>query len=75
MLAGFTSTLSDVHVLPGGSPGQAIVGVTSSTSSYVEQDSTGTAVAAGAAGTGQALRLVLVPLDGQWRISDVLPGS
>jgi serine/threonine protein kinase len=75
MLAGFTSTLSDVHVLPGGSPGQAIVGVTSSTSSYVEQDSTGTVVAAGAAGTGQALRLVLVPLDGQWRISDVLPGS
>ena len=56
-------------------PGQAIVGVTSATSPYVEQDSSGAVVAAAAAGTEQALRLVLVSLEGQWRITDVLPGS
>lgn len=75
VLAGFTSTVSDVQVQPGSSAGQTIVGVTSVTSSYVEQDSSGAVVAAGAAGTKQALRLVLVTLDGQWRITDVLPGS
>lgn len=75
VLAGFTSTVSDVRVQPGSSAGQAIVGVTSATSSYVEQDSSGAVVAAGAAGTELALRLVLVTLEGQWRITDVLPGS
>jgi hypothetical protein len=75
VLAGFTSTVSGVQVQPGSSASQAIVGVTSATSSYVEQDSSGAVVAAGAAGTEQALRLVLVTLDGQWRITDVLPGS
>jgi eukaryotic-like serine/threonine-protein kinase len=75
VLAGFTSTVSDVRVQPGSSAGQAIVGVTSATSAYVEQDSSGAVVAAAAAGTEQALRLVLVTLDGQWRITDVLPGS
>lgn len=74
VLAGFTSTVSDVQVQPGGPAGQVIVGVTSATSPYVEQDSSGAAVAAGAAGTKQALRLVLVTLDGHWRITDVLPG-
>jgi serine/threonine protein kinase len=74
VLAGFTSTVSDVQVQPGSSAGQAIVGVTSATSSYVEQDSSGAVVAAAAAGTEQALRLVLVTLDERWRITDVLPG-
>jgi predicted acylesterase/phospholipase RssA len=40
----------------------------------VEQDSSGAVVAAAAAGTEQALRLVLVSLDERWRITDVLPG-
>ncbi len=75
VLAGFTSTVSDVQVQPGSSAGQAIVGITSATSPYVEQDSSGAVVAAGSAGAEQALRLVLVTLDGQWRISDILPGS
>jgi serine/threonine protein kinase len=75
VLAGFTSTVSDVQVQAGSSAGQAIVRVTSATSSYVEQDKSGEVVAAGAAGTEQALRLVLLNLDGRWRITDVLPGS
>jgi serine/threonine protein kinase len=75
ILAGFTSTVSDVRVEPGSSAGQAIVELTSATSSYVEQDSSGAVVAAGAPGSELVLRLVLVTLDGQWRITDVLPGS
>lgn len=75
LLAGFTSTVSDVQVQPGSTSERAIVGLTSATSSYVQQDSSGQVVAAGAPGMEQLLRLVLVRLDGQWRISDVLPGS
>ncbi|MET3719753.1 MULTISPECIES: protein kinase [unclassified Arthrobacter] len=75
LLAGFTSTVSNVQVQPGSSAGRAVVGVTSATSSYVEQDSSGQVVATAAPGAEQALRLVLVAVDGQWRIADVLPGS
>ena len=74
VLAGFTSTVSNVEVQPGGSAERAVVGVTSATSAYVEQDSSGEVVAVGASGAEQHLRLVLVSLEGQWRISDVLPG-
>ena len=74
VLAGFTSTLSNVQIQPGSSAGRAVVGVTSATSSYEEQDPSGAVVAAGAAGEGQELRLVLVPVDGRWRIMDILPG-
>ncbi len=75
VLAGFTSTVSNVQVQPGSSAERAVVGVTSATSSYVQQDSSGEVVAAGAPAAEQVLRLVLVSLDGQWRITDVLPGS
>lgn len=75
LLAGFSSTVSNIEVEQGRSASQAVVGVTSATSSYVEQDSAGQVLAAGAPGTEQVLRLVLVFLDGQWRITDVLPGS
>lgn len=74
VLAGFTSTLSNVQVRPGSSSGRALVGVTSATSSYEEQDRSGTVVAAGNAGEGQELLLVLVPVDGRWRIVEILPG-
>lgn len=74
VLAGFTSTLSNVQIQPGRSAGRAVVGVTSATSPYEEQDLSGAVVAAGPAGEGQELRLVLVPVDGRWRIMDILPG-
>lgn len=75
LLAGFTSTVTNARVQPGSTPERAVVGVTSATSSYVQQDTSGQAVATEAPGTHQVLRLVLVRQDGQWRISDVLPGS
>jgi eukaryotic-like serine/threonine-protein kinase len=31
-------------------------------------------VATGAAAAGQRLRLVLVSVDGRWRVSEILPG-
>jgi serine/threonine protein kinase len=74
VLAGFTGTLSNVQIQPGSSAGRAVVGVTSATSSYEERDPSGTVVAAGAAREGQELRLVLVPVDGRWRIMEILPG-
>jgi hypothetical protein len=74
VLAGFTSTVSNVQIQQGSSAGRTVVGITSATSSYEEQDTSGAVVAAGAAGEGQELRLVLVQVDGRWRIMEILPG-
>jgi hypothetical protein len=74
VLAGFASLLSDV-VTEGASGGRAVVGATSATSAYEEKDRAGTVLASGAASAGQRLRLVLVSVDGRWRISEILPGS
>ena len=74
VLAGFTSTVSNVQIQQGSSASRTVVGVTSATSSYEEQDLSGAVVAAAAAGEGQELRLVLVPVDGRWRIVEILPG-
>ncbi|WP_426225686.1 protein kinase domain-containing protein [Pseudarthrobacter sp. DSP2-3-2b1] len=74
ILAGFTSTVSDLQVQPGSSAGQAVVAVTSATSSYEERDGSGALVASAPEGAEQQLRLVLVAVDGKWRITDVLPG-
>lgn len=75
VLAGFTSSLSNLQVRPGSSSGQVVVALTSATSSYEQKDLSGAVVAAGAPVAAQNLRLVLVSVDGRWRITDVLPGS
>ncbi len=74
ILAGFTATLSNVRTHGDSSATRAVVGVTSATSSYEEQDPSGTVVAEGQAAAGQELRLVVVPVDGKWRIAEILPG-
>lgn len=74
ILAGFAGTLSNVRTHGDSSATRAVVGVTSATSSYEEQDPSGTVVAAGPAAAGQELRLVVVPVDGAWRIAEILPG-
>ena len=74
VLAGFTSILSDVRVLPETNENRAVVAVTSAASSYEEQDRAGASVAAGPAAPARQLRLVLVPVDGKWRITEILPG-
>jgi serine/threonine protein kinase len=75
VLAGFTSTVTNLQVQPGSPSGQVIIGVTSATSPYAETDASGAVVAVGASAAAQNLRLVLVSVDGRWRITDVLPGS
>ena len=73
VLAGFTSILSDVRVLPETNASRAVVAVTSAASSYEEQDGAGAPVATGPAAPARQLRLVLVPVDGMWRITEILP--
>ncbi|MCO4276207.1 serine/threonine protein kinase [Pseudarthrobacter sp. HLT3-5] len=75
VLAGFTSSVADLQVQPGSPSGQVVVSVTSATSPYEERDDSGAIVAAGAPVAAQNLRLVLVSVDGRWRITDVLPGT
>ena len=47
--------------------------VTASTSAYQERDATGAVLAEAAAAPEQRLRLVLAPVEGRWRIQDILP--
>jgi hypothetical protein len=74
-LAGFSSTLSQVEAEEGGTATRAVVAVTSSSSAYEEKDARGAVVATGAAGAEQRLRVVLVSVDGKWRVSEILPGA
>lgn len=75
VLSGFSSTLAGVATEPGATPARAVVRATSATSSYEQRDSRGSVLGAGTAGPARPLRLVLVRVDGTWRISDILPGS
>ena len=75
VLAGFTTSLSGARRLPESTPARAVVAVTSSTSAYEERSAGGTVVATGARQRDVRLRLVLVPVDGCWRIADILPAD
>jgi serine/threonine protein kinase len=74
ILGGFSSTLSHVEAEEGGTTARTVVAVTSSSSAYEEKDGRGAVVATGAAGAEQRLRVVLVSVDGKWRVSEILPG-
>ncbi|XAS69006.1 serine/threonine-protein kinase [Micrococcaceae bacterium Sec5.7] len=75
VLAGFTTTLAAVESQPESNASRAVVGVRSGTSAYEEKDAAGAVVAAGHAAADQQLRLVLVPVDGLWRIVEILPAA
>ena len=75
VLAGYSSTLADLRTEDGATAARALVRVRSSSSAYEERDAGGIVVGAGPAGTGRQLRLVLVAVDGTWRISEILPGD
>lgn len=74
VLAGFTSFLSEVRVLPDSDDNKAVVALTSAASPYEEQDRSGALVAKGPAAPAQQLKLVLVQVEGKWRILEILPG-
>ncbi|WP_426998989.1 protein kinase domain-containing protein [Pseudarthrobacter sp. N5] len=73
VLAGFTTTLAGMETRPESTAERTVVGVTSSTSAYEEKNAAGTVVATGPAAAVQGLRLVLAPVDGVWRIVEILP--
>lgn len=75
VLADFTTALTQVKASPEGSPTRAVVAITAVPSAYQERDAAGTVVAEAAAGSEVRLQLVLVPVDGRWRIQDILPGD
>ncbi|MGN7251330.1 serine/threonine protein kinase [Arthrobacter sp. SAFR-014] len=75
VLAGFTTSVSGARRLPESTPARAVVAVTSSASAYEERTAEGTIVATGARQRDMRLRLVLVPVEGCWRIADILPGD
>jgi hypothetical protein len=74
ILSGFSTTLTQVQTEEGGNGARTVVAVTSASSAYEEKDDQGAVVAAGASSAGQRLRLVLVSVDGRWRVSEILPG-
>lgn len=73
-LAGFSTALSQVHTEEGATSARAVVAVTSASSAYEEKDAQGAVVATGAAGAEQRIRVVLVSVDGRWRVTEILPG-
>jgi hypothetical protein len=75
VLAGFSSTLADLRTEDGATATHAVVQVRSSSSAYAERNAGGSIVGEGPAGTSRQLRLVLVAVDGTWRISEILPGD
>jgi hypothetical protein len=75
VLAGFRTSLSGVRRLPEGTKGRAVVAATSSATAYEERAADGRVVAKGTAQQAIRLRLVLVPVEGRWRIADILPAE
>ena len=71
-LAGFTSTLAEVAAEVGATQDHAVVKVVAATSGYSTVNEENTVLATGAPSPPQPLRLVLVSVDGQWRVSDIL---
>lgn len=72
VLDGFEARLSLVKRQPESTAARAVVSLSVASPSYRERDAAGTVVAEAAAVPQQRLRLVLVPVDGKWRIQEVL---
>lgn len=72
VLVGFSTVLTRVEALPGNSPARAVVAVSATSSAYQERNAAGAVVAEVGAGVEQRMRLVLVRVDGSWRIQDIL---
>lgn len=75
VLAGFTTFLAEVAATGDSVRPRAVVAVAVSTSAFQERDAAGAIVAEAAAAPEQRLWLVLAPVEGRWRIQDVLPAD
>lgn len=72
VVAGFRTSLTGLRRLPESTPTRAVVAATSSATGYEEQGVDGGVVATGAPQQAVRLRLVLVQVEGRWRIADIL---
>lgn len=75
VLAGFSTVLTEVAAVGDSGRSPAVVAVTAATSAYQERDAAGTVVADAAPAPEQRLRLVLAPVEGRWRVQDILPAD
>lgn len=75
VLEGFEARLSLVESLPESTPARAVVALSVDSPPYRERDADGSVVAEAAAAGERRLRLVLVSVDGRWRIQEILPGA
>ncbi|MET1020710.1 MAG: serine/threonine-protein kinase [Arthrobacter sp.] len=75
VLAGFATLLTQVARTEDSTGPLTVVDVTARTSAYQERNADGVVMADAAATPEQQLRLVLAPVEGRWRIQDILPGD
>lgn len=75
VLEGFEAILTLVERRPESTAERAVVSVSVASPPYRERDAAGTVVAEAAAAGEQRLRLVLVPVEGRWRLQEILPGA
>jgi serine/threonine protein kinase len=74
VLTGFSTVLGAVEPAMDSGPLRTVLAVRVAQSAYQERDARGAIVAEAGAGDEQRLRLVLVPVNGRWRIQEILPG-
>ncbi|MCU1554547.1 MAG: serine/threonine protein kinase, partial [Arthrobacter sp.] len=74
VLTGFSTVLGAVERAMDSGPLRTVLAVSVAQSAYQERDARGAIVAEAGAGGEQRLRLVLVPVNGRWRIQEILPG-
>ncbi|CAI3796355.1 serine/threonine-protein kinase [Pseudarthrobacter sp. MM222] len=74
VLTGFSSVLGAVERATDSGPLRTVLAVRVAQSAYQERDARGAIVAEAGAADEQRLRLVLVPVNGRWRIHEILPG-
>ena len=75
VLDGFEARLSMVRALPESTATRAVVSLSVASPPYRERDAAGAVVAEAPAAVERGLRLVLVPVDGRWRIQEILPDA
>ncbi|MGP4033182.1 protein kinase domain-containing protein [Pseudarthrobacter sp. 1C304] len=75
VLAGFAIHVARAERTDDGGGPLAVVAVTAGTTAYRESDSRGAVLAEAAEAPEQQLRLVLAPVEGRWRIQDILPAG
>ncbi|CAM3190794.1 Serine/threonine-protein kinase PrkC [Arthrobacter ulcerisalmonis] len=72
-LDGFTSSISDAFLVGAATDARAVVAVTAATSDYREVDASGAVLSSAPERGSQRLHVVLLAVDGYWRVSEILP--